>query len=89
MHKPVVLVPSPNVAEDHQTKNALALVDKQAAICVKDNEAESALMDIALSTVNDEQKLEELSKNIAKLALPDSAKIIAQEVIKLAVSAAD
>ncbi|MDE6820960.1 MAG: undecaprenyldiphospho-muramoylpentapeptide beta-N-acetylglucosaminyltransferase [Bacteroides acidifaciens] len=89
LHKPVVLVPSPNVAEDHQTKNALALVDKQAAICVKDNEAESALMDIALSTVNDEQKLEELSKNIAKLALPDSAKIIAQEVIKLAVSAAD
>ncbi len=46
-------------------------------------------MDIALSTINDGQKLEELSKNIAKLALPDSAKIIAQEVIKLAVSAAD
>lgn len=89
LHKPVVLVPSPNVAEDHQTKNALALVDKQAAICVKDSEAESALMDIALSTINDGQKLEELSKNIAKLALPDSAKIIAQEVIKLAVSAAD
>lgn len=84
LYKPVVLVPSPNVAEDHQTKNALALVNKQAAIYVKDSEAESILMDIALSTVNNEQKLKELSENIAKLALPDSARIIAQEVIKLA-----
>ena len=84
LHKPVILVPSPNVAEDHQTKNALALVNKQAAIYVKDSEAETTLMDVALSTVNDEQKLKELTENIAKLALPDSAKIIAQEVIKLA-----
>ena len=84
MHKPVVLVPSPNVAEDHQTKNALALVDKQAAIYVKDSEAEAKLMDVALSTVADDRKLKELSENIAKLALPDSARIIAQEVIKLA-----
>ena len=83
-HKPVVLVPSPNVAEDHQTKNALALVDKQAAIYVKDSEAEAKLMDVALSTVADDRKLKELSENIAKLALPDSARIIAQEVIKLA-----
>ena len=82
--KPVVLVPSPNVAEDHQTKNALALVDKQAAIYVKDSEAEAKLMDVALSTVADDRKLKELSENIAKLALPDSARIIAQEVIKLA-----
>ena len=82
--KPVVLVPSPNVAEDHQTKNALALVDKQAAIYVKDSEAEAKLMDVALKTVADDQKLKELSDNIAKLALPDSARIIAQEVIKLA-----
>lgn len=80
----VILVPSPNVAEDHQTKNALALVNKQAAIYVKDSEAETTLMDVALSTVNDEQKLKELTENIAKLALPDSARIIAQEVIKLA-----
>ncbi|WP_302613756.1 glycosyltransferase, partial [uncultured Bacteroides sp.] len=87
LHKPVVLVPSPNVAEDHQTKNALALVDKQAAIYVKDSEAENVLMDIALSTINDERKLKELSGNIAKLALPDSARIIAQEVIKLAETA--
>ena len=84
LKKPVILVPSPNVAEDHQTKNALALVDKQAAIYVKDSEAETNLLDVALSTVKDEQKLKELSENIARLALPDSAKIIAQEVIKLA-----
>ena len=84
LHKPVVLVPSPNVAEDHQTKNALALVDKQAAIYVKDSEAEAKLMDVALNTVADARKLKELSENIAKLALPDSARIIAQEVIKLA-----
>lgn len=84
LNKPVILVPSPNVAEDHQTKNALALVDKQAAIYVKDSEAETRLMDVALSTVNDDRKLKELSDNIAKLALPDSARIIAQEVIKLA-----
>ena len=72
------------VAEDHQTKNALALVDKQAAIYVKDSEAEAKLMDVALNTVADDRKLKELSENIAKLALPDSARIIAQEVIKLA-----
>ena len=77
-------MPSPNVEEDHQTKNALALVNKQAAIYVKDSEAETTLMDVALSTVNDEQKLKGLTENIAKLALPDSARIIAQEVIKLA-----
>jgi len=67
LHKPVVLVPSPNVAEDHQTKNALALVDKQAAIYVKDSEAEAKLMDVALNTVADDRKLKELSENIAKL----------------------
>lgn len=86
LSKPVILVPSPNVAEDHQTKNALALVDKQAAIYVKDSEAEANLLDVALSTVNDDRKLKELSENIAKLALADSARIIAQEVIKLAES---
>lgn len=84
LHKPVILVPSPNVAEDHQTKNALALVDKQAAIYVKDSEAETTLLNVALDTMNDAQKLKELSENIAKLALPDSARIIAEEVIKLA-----
>jgi len=82
--KPVILVPSPNVAEDHQTKNALALSTKNAAIYVKDSEAPSTLLELAVSTVNDEAKLKSLSENILKLALPDSAKMIANEVIRLA-----
>ena len=82
--KPVILVPSPNVAEDHQTKNALALVHRDAALCVKDVEAKEKLLPLAIATVHDDAKLESLSKNVLKLALPDSARIIAQEVIKLA-----
>ena len=82
--KPVILVPSPNVAEDHQTKNAMALVNKDAALYVKDAEAPDTLLKLAIDTVNDNQKLEALSTNIKKLALPDSASIIADEVIKLA-----
>ena len=82
--KPVILVPSPNVAVDHQTKNALALSTKDAAIYVKDSEAPSTLLELAVKTVNDEAKLKSLSENILKLALPDSAKIIANEVIRLA-----
>ena len=68
LHKPVILVPSPNVAEDHQTKNALALVDKDAAIYVKDAEAKEKLLSVALETVKDNEKLKALSNNIAKLA---------------------
>ena len=83
LNKPVILVPSPNVAEDHQTKNALALVNKDAAIYVKDAEAQEKLILIALETVKDDAKLQSLSEHIAKLALPDSAKIIADEVFKL------
>ena len=82
--KPVILVPSPNVAEDHQTKNALALSTKDAAIYVKDSEAPSTLLELAVKTVNDEARLKSLSENILKLALPDSAKIISDEVIRLA-----
>lgn len=82
--KPVILVPSPNVAEDHQTKNALALVDKEAALYVKDAEAVDSLLPLAIDTVSDEDKLENLNKNILRLALPNSAEIIAKEVIKLA-----
>jgi UDP-N-acetylglucosamine--N-acetylmuramyl-(pentapeptide) pyrophosphoryl-undecaprenol N-acetylglucosamine transferase len=82
--KPVILVPSPNVAEDHQTKNALALVNKDAALYVKDAEAPDTLLQMAINTVNDEAKLKSLSENVLKLALPDSANIIAKEVIKLA-----
>lgn len=83
LHKPVILVPSPNVAEDHQTKNALALVHKNAAIYVKDIEAQEKLLPEALKVINDETKLKELSSNIAKLALPDAAEVIAKEVLKL------
>lgn len=84
--KPVILIPSPNVSEDHQTKNALALVNKQAAIYIKDVEAEEKLFPTAAEKVIDEEVLKSLSENIAKLALPDSATIIAKEVIKLATS---
>lgn len=82
--KPVILVPSPNVAEDHQTKNAMALVNKDAAIYVKDSEAPSLLIDKAINIVSDEQKLTSLSENIKKLGLKNSADVIADEVIKLA-----
>lgn len=84
LNKPVILVPSPNVAEDHQTKNALALANKDAAIYIKDSEAIEKLIPTAITTVTDDDKLASLSKEIAKLALPSSAEIIADEVIKLA-----
>lgn len=82
--KPVILVPSPNVAEDHQTKNAMSLVNKQAAMIMKDAQAPDELVDLALETVNSKEKLESLRMNIKKLALPNSANIIADEVLKLA-----
>jgi len=81
--KPVIMVPSPNVTEDHQTKNAMALVNKQAALIVKDAEAKEQLIGLAISTVKDDAKLRSLSENVLKLALPDSADIIAKEVIKI------
>ena len=82
--KPVILVPSPNVAEDHQTKNAMALVNRQAALIVKDAEAGKELIPLAIATANNEETLASLHENILKMALPDSADIIAGEVIKLA-----
>lgn len=82
--KPVILVPSPNVAEDHQTKNALALVNKDAALYVKDVEAPALLIPLAIDTVQDDAKLKSLSENILKMALPASAEIIAKEVLTLA-----
>ena len=81
--KPSILVPSPNVAEDHQTHNAMALVKKDAAILVKDKEAQNDLISTALSLIQDDNRLSTLSKNIFTLALPDSARLIAEEVIKL------
>ena len=82
--KPVILVPSPNVAEDHQTKNALALADRDAALYVKDADAPATLLKLAIDTVNDVARLKSLSENVLRLALPNSAEIIAKEVIKLA-----
>lgn len=82
--KPVILVPSPNVAEDHQTKNTMALVNKDAALYVKDAEAPDTLLQLAINTVKDASRLSSLSENIKKLGLKDSADIIADEVIKLA-----
>ena len=82
--KPSILVPSPNVAEDHQTHNAMALVRKDAAVLVKDIEAKDALITSALALIHDETQLENLKKNILTLALPDSARLIADEVMKLA-----
>ena len=84
--KPVILVPSPNVAEDHQTKNALALVDKDAALYVKDADAPAEVISLALKTVADDARLAALGANIKKLALPDSADVIADEVVRLACS---
>lgn len=82
--KPVILVPSPNVAEDHQTKNAMALVNRDAALYVSDAEACDKVIGLAIVTVNDDARLDALSTNIKKLALPDSADIIAAEVVRLA-----
>lgn len=82
--KPVILVPSPNVAEDHQTKNTMALVNKDAALYVKDADAADTLLALAIKTVKDSDKLHSLSENILKLGLKDSANVIADEVIKLA-----
>lgn len=83
LNKPCILVPSPNVAEDHQTKNALALSDKDAAIYVKDSEARMILIPKAVSTVNEPEKLVTLSRNIATMAHPDASRVIAGEVLKL------
>ena len=82
--KPVILVPSPNVAKDHQTKNAMALVNKDAALYVKDADAPDTLLPLAIKTVEDDSRLASLSKNILKMALPNSASIIADAVIEMA-----
>ena len=81
--KPVILVPSPNVAEDHQTQNALALVRKDAAVMIKDVDAKEQLVDKALELINNETELKKLSENILKLAEKDSADRIANEILKL------
>ena len=82
--KAVILVPSPNVSEDHQTKNALALVNKDAALYVKDADATTQLIPLALNTVKDTNRLCSLRTNISALAYHNSADVIADEVIALA-----
>jgi len=85
--KPVILVPSPNVAEDHQTKNALALLHDDAAIFIPDRDAEAKLVDKALELLNDKEKQKILSNNIGKLALPNADEVIAKEVMKITINA--
>ena len=80
--KPTLFVPSPNVAEDHQTKNAQALVDKKAARMVADADAVDCAISTALRMVSDEGEMTMLSKNIAKLAIADSADQVATEALK-------
>jgi len=82
--KPAILVPSPNVAEDHQTHNALALVNKNAAVLVRDAEAAEKLIPTALQLIQDEEQLAKLHTNILQLAQKDSARRIAEEVMKIA-----
>lgn len=79
-----ILVPSPNVSEDHQTKNAMALVNKEAAVLVKDQEAGVKLIAGAVDLLGNEEKIKQLSKNISQMAFYDSANVIAKEVLKLA-----
>jgi len=81
--KPAILVPSPNVAEDHQTKNAMALVKKSAAVHVKDAEAEETMMKTALELLGDKEKMKLLSGNIRDLAVPDAAQKICSEILGL------
>jgi len=81
--KPVILVPSPNVAEDHQTKNAQVLVKNRAAIIVKDSEAGESLLNTVLELSADKKEKELLSLNIRKMAVKNSADMIADEVLKL------
>ncbi|HBX50503.1 MAG: undecaprenyldiphospho-muramoylpentapeptide beta-N-acetylglucosaminyltransferase [Bacteroidetes bacterium RIFOXYA12_FULL_35_11] len=83
VHKPAILVPSPNVAEDHQTKNAMALVNKNAALMVTDAEAREKLVNEAIKLINDDFTKNTFNQNIAKMAYKNSADIIADEILKL------
>lgn len=83
VNKPVILVPSPNVAEDHQTKNAMALVKQRAALLVKDTEARDKLVPEAIRLLNDEAAMQSLRTEISKLGIKDSADRIAEEIFKL------
>ncbi|ASU35901.1 undecaprenyldiphospho-muramoylpentapeptide beta-N-acetylglucosaminyltransferase [Mucilaginibacter xinganensis] len=81
--KPVILVPSPNVAEDHQTKNALALVEAHAAFFIADRDAEVNLVDKTIALLNDKELQRKMSDNIGKMAMPNADDVIAKEVFKM------
>lgn len=81
--KPTIFVPSPNVAEDHQSKNAKAMVDNDAAVLVKDNEAKEQLINRAIELIRDEAQKDRLSKNIKAMAKPNAAEEIVEEIVKL------
>src|SRR5690606_31152503 len=81
--KPVIFVPSPNVAEDHQTKNALSLVKKNAAIMVSDQEAPEKLVDEAIRLFASEEERNDLGQQISKLAMPEATRNIVNEIMKL------
>ena len=82
-HKAVIFVPSPNVTEDHQTHNAMALVRKDAAIMVKDIDAAETLMKTACELIENQEKIALMEGNVAKLALRDAAMTIAEEVYRI------
>ena len=81
--KPVIFIPSPNVAEDHQTKNAQAVVDKNGAFLIKESELDSQFSLVFESVLNDEAKQKMLSENIKKLAMPEATRQIVDEIVKL------
>jgi UDP-N-acetylglucosamine--N-acetylmuramyl-(pentapeptide) pyrophosphoryl-undecaprenol N-acetylglucosamine transferase len=81
--RPAILIPSPNVAEDHQSKNARHLVERSAALTIPDHEAVESMISRALELLGDEKKKQELSANIARLARPDSTGAIAREIVAL------
>lgn len=81
--KPSILIPSPNVSEDHQTKNAMALVNKEAAIIIKNQDAKEQIIGKALELLADESLQKQLGDNIKKLAKPNAATLISKEVLKL------
>jgi UDP-N-acetylglucosamine--N-acetylmuramyl-(pentapeptide) pyrophosphoryl-undecaprenol N-acetylglucosamine transferase len=81
--KPSVLVPSPNVAEDHQTKNAMALVDNQAALLIKDADSKAELLKETFKLLADKPRLKSLSENIRKLGRPDAAKEIVDVILEV------
>jgi UDP-N-acetylglucosamine--N-acetylmuramyl-(pentapeptide) pyrophosphoryl-undecaprenol N-acetylglucosamine transferase len=81
--KPVIFIPSPNVAEDHQTKNAKSIVDKKGALLVKESELDAEFSLVFEALLKDQEKQNQLSENIKQLAMPKATKAIADEIVKL------